>query len=203
MKNCVRLLTILLCLCLLFVGCGEAETPQQEAPYTPVGKPDLKVADCYSYTENANGTYSYAVEWRGGSTLYSEMQRARPVDFTEMSEDVLMVSGQEGTGTGARWARFFHIENGTDSGLVAWYLAAKDNRVAFIDQRTGNYHVFVCDPFESHTYVGVYTLTGAIVPDGGDLVKDFAMSEDGVLTVTYVTEKGDKVIEIDMNAKAE
>ena len=193
-----------LCLCLTMAGCGgDAEdgsaTPTGHSS-APVPDPDLTVANCYTFTENKDGTYSYSVEWRGGGRIYVKENMQRPVSFVEAGEDVLIIEGQEGTGVGARWATFCDIERGRVSETCYGYLAAVDSCVAFVEQRTDMYHVFVRDLFESHEILAAYTMEGLVIPDGGDVLKDFALSEEGVLTVTYPTEAGDKVITVDLTA---
>lgn len=194
---CFALATLLL----LCVGCGKDEIAKEPVLEGPQPDRDLKVADCYTYTENKNGTYSYTVEWRGGGVLLTEQEVLRPASFAVNNEDVLMISGQAGTGVVARWATFCDIQRGRVSETFGGYLAAVDGRVAFVDQRTDAYHVFVCDPFASHEYTQVVTLEGLVVD--GDVIKDFALSKEGVLSVTYVTADGDKTVTVDLNATEE
>ena len=192
---CLALATLLL----LCVGCGKKDaTTKEPAPEGPQSNRDLKVEDCYTYTENKNGTYSYTVEWRGGGVLLTEQEVLRPASFTVNNEDVLMISGQAGTGVVARWAKFCDIERGRVSEVFGGYLAAVDSRVAFVDQRTNAYHVFVCDPFVPYEYTQVVTLEGLVVE--GDVIKNFALSEESLLLVTYVTADGDKTVTVDLNA---
>lgn len=192
MKKRVRFALLALCLCLLLAGCGK----QTDDGKTTASTERMAVENCYFYTENQDGTYSYAVHQRGGGTLYAVETARRPVSFEVANEDVLMISGQAGTGVGARWAKFCDIENGRVSDTFGGYLAAKGTTVAFLDQRTDAYHVFVCDVFQPQTYIEVVTLEGLVVD--GDVIKDFALSEEGVLSVTYVTTDGDKTVTVDL-----
>ena len=198
-------------LCIAMVGCGvkdkeEKNSTSTEAtglagptapkPTAPEPKPDLKVSDCYTYTEHKDGTYSYEVTWRGGDILRTETRMDRPVSFTELTEDVLAIHGQAGTGVGARWAMFCDIQRGEVSDTYGGYLAAVDNRVAFVDSRTDAYHVFVCDPFVPNEYTQVVTLEGLVV--SGDVITDFSLNEEGILSVTYPTDSGENTITVDL-----
>ena len=138
---------------------------------------------------------------RDGATLYAVNEGHRPASFEVANEDVLMVFGQAGTGVVARWAKFCDIENNRVSDAFGGYLATVDGRVAFLDNRTDAYHVFVCDPFAPYEYTQVVTLDGWVM--SGDVIKDFALSEEGVLSVTYATADGDKTVTIDLNATEE
>ncbi|MBR3779347.1 MAG: hypothetical protein IKL13_06495 [Clostridia bacterium] len=207
MKKQALLAFLLLCVSLLSVGCNNKNTPNHDADQSttttatttsaPKADPNLKVENCYTFTENANLTFSYSVKGRSGNVLLSEQDIDRPVSFEVANKDVLIVYGQAGTGVGARWARFCNIQTDRISGFGG-YLAAVDTRVAFVDQRTGGIHVFVCDAFDPNTYYGVYTLED--IPENTDPIEDFALSEEGVLSVTYRTNSGNKTIQIDMTA---
>ena len=201
---CLALATALL----LCAGCGQDKTATPtKTTNNEVGSvkanPDLKVKDCYTYTENTDGTYSYQVEWRGGGVLCRDENRIRPAFFDAVSEDVLRISGQAGIDATTQWAMFCDIQLGRVSERLGGYLAAVDNRIACLEQRTGAYHVFVCDPFEPQQYVDVVTLEGMSVLDGEKVLVDSVLGEDGVLTVTYPTAEGDKTVTIDLNATEE
>lgn len=212
MKKWTILLALLLCVAA--VGCGTDEenlspsitavqttstTAVQIASTTgsgPLANAGLKVEDCYTYTENADGTYSYEVEWRGGDVLCAESGMDRPVYFTAIDEDLLVIYGQAGTGAGARWARVCDIERGRVSEVFGSYLAAVGNRVAYLELRTDRYHVFVVDAFDAVEPLAVHTLEGASLDE--DPIQDFSLSEEGVLSVTYSTDSGSKTISVEM-----
>ena len=192
---CFLLAALLL---VLGAGCGSAETDGGDTTPDIQPLPNLKVEDCYTYTENANGTYTYAVKGRSGLYIHEVRNSDRPAYFAVANEDVLIVYGQAGTGAATRWARFCNIQTGEISDTFGAYLAAFNNRVAFVERRTDAYHVFVCDPFAPNAYDGVYTLEGLTVAEGGDPIADFVLSAKGVLSVTYAAEGGHKTIEIDL-----
>lgn len=209
MKKQALLAFLLLSVSLLSVGCNNKNTPNRDADQSttttatttsaPKADPNLKVENCYTFTENANLTFSYSVKGRSGNVLLSEQDIDRPVSFEVANKDVLIVYGQAGTGVGARWAVFCDIERGSVSNTIGGYLAAVGNRVAFLDYRTNAHYVFVSDPFKPADILDAYTLEGAVT--AGEVVEDFALGEDGILTVTYSTESGSKTITIDLNVK--
>ncbi len=205
-----RWLLIALALSILLVGCG-GETASGQ-PTSTTNKPgatiataptrtELKIKDCYTFVEHENGTFSYVVTDCYGETLLSADEEYRPVDFEELTDDVLVVRGQAGVGIGARWARFCNIRTGYVTQTRMFYLAAWKDRVAFVDYRTDNYHVFVTDLFDNDVYYEVFTMDGVSPSKGDEPVSDFEMSKDGVLSVTYPTKSGKKTIKIDLNAK--
>lgn len=197
---CFALATLLL----VCVGCDRAEEKSRQTETTTSTttsaelqqNPDLKAEDCYTYTEHEDGTYSYEVEWRGGGTLCTELDMDRPVSFTVTGEDWLVIYGQAGTGVGARWAKVCDIQRGRVSDVFGAYLAAVDNRVAYLDFRTDEYHVFVVDAFDAVEPIAVCTLEDAI--EGVDPITDFSLSEEGVLSVTYSTGADSKTVTVDM-----
>lgn len=198
MKKTVSFIALVLCLCLLCVGCGGNDTDKGDTAPEIKPIPDLKVEDCYTYTENANDTYSYSVKGRSGLYIHEVRNTSRSAKFMAANEDVLIIYGQTGTGATKRWATFCNIQTGEVSDTFGAYLAAFNNRVAFIEQRTGAYHVFVCDPFEPSVILDAHTLEGLTVAEGADPIADFVLSAKGVLSVTYTVEGGHKTVEIDL-----
>ena len=192
-----RMIAAVLCGCLMLTGCGGAKEPASQT--TAPSAERLKVEECYGFHENDDGTYAYVVRDRSGITLFADYDSIRPVEFAVANEDVLVVHGQAGVGVGARWAVFCDVEHSRVSECFAGYLGSTKNRVAFVEQRTDAYHVFVCDPYNSAVYTSVTTLEGLVMDT--DILKDFAMGEDGMLSVTYGTADGDKTVQIDLNAE--
>ena len=206
MKKYVKFAVMALCLCLLLTGCGGKKTEDaatEPSATSPQPNPDLKVEDCYTYVKNSGGTYSYSVQWRGGGILHSVSETDRPVSFEAASEDILTIYGERGPALMQRWAVFCDIQRGRVSTAFGGYLAARGNYVAFLDNRTEAYHVFVCDPFESNEYVSVTTLEGLVVAEGENVSLTYELDDDGILHVIYTTAEGDKTVAIDLNKTEE
>lgn len=195
MKKLTIFLVFALCVSLLLSGCGKAQTDDDNGPVGPQPDPNRKAADSYSYTENANQTYSYEVWGRSGKVFVSEKNSDKPVNFEAISDELLVVYGQAGTGIHSRWARICDVQNEKYAG-IGGYLAAWDTRVAFVDERSGGIHVFICETFVENVYHGVLTLENAV--DNTDPIESFELSEDGILSVTYRTGDGNKTVEISM-----
>ena len=185
---------------LLLGGCGNAATDDDNGPVAPQPDPNRKAADSYSYTEHANETYSYEVWGRSGSTFISEKRLDKPVSFDAISDELLIAYGQRGDGLHTRWARFCNVQTEQYVGFSG-YLAAWDTQVAFVDQRTDAYHVFVCEAFGPEVYASVTTLAGLTVAEDGTIIKSFALSKEGILTVTYPTADGDKTVDISLKTE--
>ena len=100
MKKHLSWLSMALCLCLLLVGCGDTADNDAAPDIKPL--PNLKVEDCYTYTENANGTYTYSVKGRSGLYIHEVRNSSRPAHFAVANEDVLIIYGQSGVGATKR-----------------------------------------------------------------------------------------------------
>lgn len=199
MKNALRVGIFALCLCLLLVGCGKAQpstdtnTPTTNAPKPD---PDLTVEECFAYGQEEGGTYGYNVSGRNGSILCSEEGIHGSLTFTAYTADLLMVEHISTPYTNSRWVRFVDIEKCRVSNRIYSYLATVNGKVAYLEQRTNAYHVFVVDPFNAGSIYGVYTLEGLTHLDGAEPLKSYGLTAEGALTVTYDTAKGEKTMEI-------
>lgn len=202
MKKVTNLLILALCAALLLCGCSK-KLPKGSVGVVvdPEPNPDLQVADCYTYVENVDSTYTYNVKWRGGGILHAVQKVERPLTFEVGGNDLLAICDQKGNGILNRVAVFCDIERGRVSNALGGYLGAAGNRAAFLEERTGAYHIFVCYPFDPLEYTGVTTLTGLEIAEGGDIVESYKVSEEGVLTVTYHTAEGSKTVTVDLTAE--
>ncbi|MBE6807614.1 MAG: hypothetical protein E7527_06405 [Ruminococcaceae bacterium] len=156
-----------------------------------------KAKDCYSFKENKDGTFSYSVVARRGSTILQRDNADRPADFTAVSDDVLKVHGQSGTGVGARWAIFCNVETGERSKIFPYVLGSGKTQVAVVEHRTNNYHVFVYDQFDKTTEPeAVYTLEGLILPKDVYDPVSYEIAKNGDLEAIYYTKEGKQSITI-------
>ncbi len=163
--------------------------------------PDMnkKAKDCYSFKENKDGTFSYSVVARRGSTILQRDNADRPADFTAVSDDVLKVHGQAGTGVAARWAIFCNVETGAKSRTFSYVLGSGKTQVAVVEYRTEKYHVFVYDQFnESGEPEKVYTLEGLIMPEDVYDPVSYEIAENGDLEAIYHTKEGEQSIVIEL-----
>lgn len=196
--------------CLLLAGCGNTATGDTQTSSThefgatiatAAPRPEVAMKDCYMVNQQDTGTYSYLITDCYGDTILSGEKLAYPVTVQPLTDEVLIVSGQSAAGVENRWARVCNIRSGYAYGTIAFYLAVKGDRVAFVENRTDAYHVFVSDLYDPTIYHSVTTLEGYLVEEGVPMTLDFDLGEDGILSVVYPTKKGDKTVKIDMNAQ--
>ena len=187
-----RWLLILLALSILLVGCGDQKAPVDQEP-GPEYDPALTIDKCYTYTENENGTYSYEVVARNHETILEDYYIPYPVTITEVSEHVLSLVGQKGTRLTDRWAVFCDVQNAVVYQRICNVVAAGKSQVAFVENRTDQYHLFVCNAVNPSDILLGEPLTGLVVEEGEDpqLTVNY---EKSTLTVTYPTADGDKTI---------
>ena len=186
------------------MGCGQTETPSATNTPTstaPTPDPDLTVSECFAYGQEEGGTYAYTVSGRNGSILCSEDGIHGSLTFTEYTADLLMVEHTSTPDLNHRWVRFVDIEKCVVSNAFHNYLATVNGWVAYLEQRTDAYHVFVANPFAPENFYGVYTLEGLTHLDGATPLKSFGLTAEGALTVTYDTAKGEKTMEIAADKK--
>ena len=204
MRKVLRLGIFALCLCLLPVGCDQAETPSATNTPTynaPTPDPDLTVEECFAYGQEEGGTYGYNVSGRNGSILCAEEGIHGSLTFTAYTADLLMIEHVSTPYTNSRWVRFVDIEKCRVSHRFYNYLATVNGWVAYLEKRTDAYHVFVADPFYPDSLYGVFTLEGLTHLDGAEPLKSFGLTKDGALTVTYDTANGEKTTEITVDKK--
>lgn len=160
---------------------------------------DKKAKDCYTFTENKDGTYSYSVMARNGGYILQETNKDRPVEFTAVSDDVLKMHGQAGTGLGARWAIFCNVRTAQKSKTFYHVLGSGKTQVAVVEHRTNKYHVFVYDQFDvASEPAAVYTLEGLIMPKDVYDPVSYEIAKNGDLKAIYYTKEGEQSVTIEL-----
>ena len=196
-----RWLLILLALTLLLMtGCDDTATPQPEPPVpetSHLADPKRAIEDCFVLTENQNGTYSYEIIARNGETMMEDYYIARPVTITVVNDDMLSVYGQNGDGVLDHWVVFCNVNSPQRYERIHNVVGVGETQVAFVEQRTDEYHLFVCDALNPSDIQDSVTMTGFVVEDGKQ--PDFDIAEDdGKLSITYPTKKGTKTVSIEL-----
>lgn len=177
---------------------GHNHTTAATQPDGPSGA-DLTPDKAYMLRDNKDGSYTALVKGRNGDQIASDRFLSKPT-FTEVNQDVLEISDRSFKNTSAHWAKFYDIQNNRVSQKYQFVLATLDSHVAYVDHRSGQFHVFVSDVFSAETYFKGYELKGAAVTQSGSPEISYTINAS-TLTVTYSTEKGTDTIEIKMFAK--
>ena len=167
-------------------------------PDTPVDA-DLTPDKAYVLKKNDNGSYQVTVQGRSGTTFYtSEALGAKPT-FMEANQDVLEIADRSGKVTGGHWAVYCDIQNHRVSRKYNFVLGNLDSHVAFVEHRSGEFHVFVSDVFDESVYFKGYALEGAIITETSFPQIEYTM-KGSTMTVTYLTEEGTKTMDIKLFA---
>lgn len=156
--------------------------------------------ECFSVTKNKDGTYGYVVFLRNGTTFTAPQSYNEKPVATELSRDLLQVSGQKlPNDVTTRWAVLYNVQSIRASRCFTGVLATTENRVACLENLSGGWKVLVRDPF-SGDVIAAHDLKGMEVLDGHTPDLKFALSKSNVLSVTYPTEEGKKTVKIDLKA---
>lgn len=167
-------------------------------PDNPTGA-DLSPDKAYTLKKNDNGTYTATVKGRSGTVFYTSKDLQNKPTFTEVNQDVLEIADRSAKNKAANWAVFCDIQNYRVSKKYTFVLATLDSHVAYVDHRSGKFHVFVSDVFDENVYLEGYALEGAALTSSGSPEVSYKLN-GSTLTVTYSTEDGTNSIDIKMFA---
>lgn len=185
MRRCLYILLALSCL--LLAGCNTAQQPPTDTP-TDEAIP-IPVEECYTYTEEENGTYSYVVRNWSGEIILEDYYATYPVTFKPIGKNQLAVSSQSGPKLANRWAVVCDVQGNRPYSRIYGAVAVGELQVAYVEQRTGQYFLFVCDSLNPQEIQDSYPLTGLAVLDGEE--PDIKVKQKGkTLTLTYPTASG-------------
>ena len=139
----------------------------------------------YTITTNEDLTYSYKIIAKNGETLFSDDRSPKEPHIDQVSNNILSVTIQTGTGRSTNWAVFCDIENGKTSKTYQYVLGAQDNYVFYVEFEDGAHRLVVQDIFDSSVYKKTYALQncGAFA----DPACELTVESKGKAIVTYLT----------------
>ncbi|MBE6806990.1 MAG: hypothetical protein E7527_03115 [Ruminococcaceae bacterium] len=157
-------------------------------------------ADAYTVKKRSNGTYTYSVVSRAGHTYTApEIYMTKPT-LTEISKDVIAVSGQRGKSNNlSGWAIYYNVVGeGRTTHVYEYVLAMTDTKVAYLEGQKGKFCVVVCDPFnETHaTRVALPELEKTITSQSSNPKMTYKELQDGTLQVTYTVNGAKKTVSV-------
>ncbi len=115
-------------------------------------KPEKVTTEFYeliSFTQtptDSHFTYTYTVFGKSGNILFGSSSMRKP-NFQMISEDILRVYTQAGTGLSTRTNRYFNVEKELVSEEYTCVLNETDERIAYVNFDGANYSLVVKDIF--------------------------------------------------------
>lgn len=181
MKHKQQIILFILTMILITIGCsacfgGDSSTPAD------VRSP----LELYTITQNEDGTYTYQVVDKNGSILYRENLAAREPTPAQVSDHVVGLTVQAGTGLSTNWAVYCDVENSRVSDIFQYVLLAQGDYVLFVNYENGEYSIIVQNIFDKSAYYKKHVLTDCS-PVAADVVTGAKQNGEGIAVVTYLT----------------
>jgi len=170
MKHSFAILALLGIL-LLFAGCKNDPAPSAnstdtttastvetiEATTNPTTEPATKYSpilqgECYTVCYRSVNYYSFQITDREGNVLLSREDVRREPHIVQLSEDVIGVWIQAGTGVSTRYAQYCNIKTGAVSEAFQFVMGAEGNYVVYVDYEDGKHTVVVRHIFDDTAY---------------------------------------------------
>ena len=170
-------------------------TGETHATQTPTSY--VKPSDCYTLTENKDGTYSFAIRNYMGGTMYHEKNISNKPTFTQVNDYVLSASGMDSKENNlSGWAVFCNIRSLDVSQRYEHVLALVDNKVAYLDRMSDKWVVITYAPLDRSVEMGVTELPGLTISETGNPKITYKTTDKGELKVSYTTEDGDQTVTV-------
>lgn len=186
MRKRIGLLIIVFAV-LLLSGCGMGDDRQQDAL-------EFSVEDAYAVSVNENGTYGYTVKDANGNVFASVTDLNREPEMAIVSNTLLRVSVQAGTGISTRWTVYYDIENGQASEPFDSVLGEYEERTVYVGLQDGMFCIVTQDIFGSDDFCVAAVLEDVFV--AADPVVEFEIRENGTARVVYL--KGENYTETEL-----
>lgn len=150
--------------------------------------------DYYTVTDMGNYTYDYDIVNHRGTTLLSDYGLTKEPKIKMVSDSVIGVSVQAGTGISTQYTVYGNIYTGQISPTYWSVLGEYENKVVYTDYEDGQHSIVVQDIFDKNVFYKKEIISEVFV--AADPVIDIQISPDGIATITYV--KGENYTETEI-----
>lgn len=137
-------------------------------------------------TQSANFIYSYEIIGHDGHVIERVDDLTREPREQYVSEDVVGVVIQPGTGLSTNYAVYYDLKTGAVSETFHYVLTAKKNYVVCVEHRDGECLLIVQDIFDKEVYYQEHRLEN-ISPVAADCVTDGYFDVHGNVVITCLT----------------
>lgn len=137
----------------------------------------------YLIESNGDYTYNYTVRDKKGNVLISDKNISKEPKVEAVSENVISLSVQTGTGLATRWTVYCNIETAQKSDVYYYVLGQYENKVVQVELNDSKYYITVHDMFDEET---VYSKTALEDVHTVEPLYDFEILNNGVARVTYL-----------------
>lgn len=163
-----------------FSACGTDATTESTATEDTSASSE----SFYTISRNENLTYSYEIVDKNGNVLLADDSARKEPHIDEVSENIIGVTVQTGTGLATNWAVFCDVENGTVSETFHYVLGARDEFVFYAEFEDGVHSLVVQDIFNS-SYRTAHPLRDC--GSFADPIRSLTFDSEEKTTVTYLT----------------
>lgn len=178
-----------------------------EATTVPTTEPttdDLPIlqGECFAVWYRSGKGYSYQITDRNGNVLLSEDDVRSEPHIEQVSEDVVGVWRQAGTGRSTNLAQYCNINTGALSEVFYYMVGAAGNYVVYVNYEDGQHSVVVQHIFDGTAYYCEYVLSDAS-PVAADVHVELQFTDEDTALFTYLTGENfdEKTIILDIPAE--
>ena len=145
----------------------------------------INIEECYQIRTNSDLTYSYEITNLRGKVIFSESSVIKPPKIRPLSNSVLEVSAQAGTGLSTNRAVFCDVKNSNVSETFHYVLGVKGDNVVCADYKEGKHFITVQNIFDKSIYYKTYELEN-VSPIAADFALGCEFDSDNKVTITYL-----------------
>ena len=182
---------------LLLTGCGgQSQTASSSYPvinseeetigsYNKQQEKIIEKEKYYSVYLGSDDQYYYNIYDDSSNIIHSDCTFAKPAEITMLTDDIVRISLQAGTGRDTRWSYYYHVKMDSFSRVFYNVLSDKDNMLVYVDDRNT---LIVRDIFNRQLFLKRISNLSHKVADLEEPFLSAKFSDDfKSLTVTYLT----------------
>ena len=143
-------------------------------------------------SRNSNRTYSCEIKDFEGNVIHTVDNIPKEPETERVSDAVVKVSSQGGTGLSTQWTQYFNVLTGEKSDVFYYVLCERSGKVIYADFEDGKSRIIVQDIFDKDAFYKVCPI--AVPCAAADFAKDVEFSYDGTAVITCINSEGEEFL---------
>lgn len=162
---------------------------------------EIGAKDLCTVTQNSDLTYSCEIKNSEGKVIHTLDEIPKEPEIGRISDYVVKVSSQSGTGLSTRWTQYFNVLTGEKSDIFYYVLCENGDKVLTADYEDGRGRIIVQDIFDKDAFYKVCTITAPCA--AADFVRDVQVSYYSTAVITCVNSEGEEfLIAVDISKES-
>ncbi len=153
---------------------------------------EVGTKDLCTIIQNSDLTYFCEIMNFEGKVIHTLDGIPKEPEVERISDFVIKVSSQGGTGLSTQWTQYFNVTTGEKSDIFYYVLCEYNGKVIYAEYKNGGSRIVVQDIFGKDNFYKVCTIAEPCA--AADFVRDVQVSYNSIAVITCVNSEGEEFL---------